>query len=455
MKKKHNWTFYLTWLTSIIVIGIVGIFFYHLNVITGYTGDDFLYHFIYQGAWPTAKSQSIDNIFEFAQSIYNHTMLWNGRFVAHSLVMLLMQVPKVFFNIANTVVFLLIGVVIQRHLKINNTFYLIITYMLMFLCLPDFGRAVLWLSGSCNYLWMGLLYLIYLLPILHHYVPKKHPVGFTWLMVITGFFIGATNENIGIPILLLLIMEYMKSDEPDYRLYTFWSCLPVAYGSYFLLSHNIGQAKSQGGQAFQIKEWLTQFIRIDGAFVAVAIVLIIILIGLKRTENEHFKQATLLFGLAALSAGALLASPQMPPRAYFGSVLFSIIGLLHLFAALPNKVITKLTMVTLSMLTLSVGYKQYHHIEPLLCSNYQRFYTAEKLIQQTKQEKQSIAYVPGMNPVKTTYSAYYQTAYLTPGRKKSELWENEWMARYYGIKHIYLDNQQPLQPLPKHLQWFK
>lgn len=91
--------------------------------------------------------------------------MWNGRFIAQGLVQLFMQFPKEIFNIANTIAFiavgLLINLLVRRRIRDVNPIYLLLTYCAMFYFLPDFGRAVLWLSGSFNYLWIPLIYLGY------------------------------------------------------------------------------------------------------------------------------------------------------------------------------------------------------------------------------------------------------------------------------------------------------
>ena len=73
--------------------------------------------------------------------------MWNGRFIAQSLVQLFMQFPKEVFNVANTIVFiavgLLINLLVHRRIRDVNPIYLLATYCAMFYFLPDFGRACL------------------------------------------------------------------------------------------------------------------------------------------------------------------------------------------------------------------------------------------------------------------------------------------------------------------------
>ena len=110
----------INWIINIGIISIISICFYRLNQITGYAGDDFLYHFLYHGEWPTKHISAIHNVFEWIQSVINQTQMWNGRFIAQGLVQLFMQFPKEIFNIANTIAFIAVGLLINlKFPKIN------------------------------------------------------------------------------------------------------------------------------------------------------------------------------------------------------------------------------------------------------------------------------------------------------------------------------------------------
>ena len=50
------------------------------------------------------------------------------------------------------------------------------------------------------------------------------------------------------------------------------------------------------------------------------------------------------------------------------------------------------------------------------------------------------------------YSAYHETAYLEAGNETDMLWENTWMAKYYGLRHVYLDTQTPIKPITASLK---
>lgn len=143
-RKFHLFIQAINWIINIGIISIISICFYRLNQITGYAGDDFLYHFLYHGEWPTKHISAIHNVFEWIQSVINQTQMWNGRFIAQGLVQLFMQFPKEIFNIANTIAFiavgLLINLLVRRRIRDVNPIYLLLTYCAMFYFLPDFGR---------------------------------------------------------------------------------------------------------------------------------------------------------------------------------------------------------------------------------------------------------------------------------------------------------------------------
>lgn len=146
IKQKHSPLITsFKWIINGGIIAVISTCFYRLNQISGYTGDDFLYHFIYRGEWPTKHTGAIHNIFEWIQSTINQTQMWNGRFVARGLVQLFMQFPKKVFNVANKIVFiavgLLINLLVRRRIQDVNPIYLLATYRAMFYFLPDFGRV--------------------------------------------------------------------------------------------------------------------------------------------------------------------------------------------------------------------------------------------------------------------------------------------------------------------------
>lgn len=447
----------IQWAINLVILVGVALFFYRLNRITGYTGDDYLYHFVYYGEWPTKHLRAIHNLGDWIQSTINQAQLWNGRFVAQSLVQLFMQFPKSVFNVANTLIFMVVGLMInllvQRRSTTLHPLTLLTTYCAMFYFLPDFGRAVLWLSGSFNYLWMAVIYLGYFWFLRWQYVPSKPSANFDLGIILLAFLVGVTNENIAPVMIILTYFYYVQSKDDHFRKYVYPCMFSITAGFVILITHNNGEAAAEDGQRFQFAKISKQFIHFDGLLLLVAVFLTIIIAKRHRQDDHQNLQAICaLIGGSLLSIGALLLSPQVPPRTYFGSVLFLITAcLIGLRTVLQGKNKAWMVMTCCAIVMSGVAGQRYVAVYPQLLSNYARFYTVQQAVQKAHQQHQKVIQVPGMNPA-CSYSAYYQTAYLLPGSVQNLPWENTWMAKYYGLKAVILNNQVPVQKVPKNLQ---
>lgn len=455
--KRHSLTA-IQWAINLIIMIGIALFFYRLNRITGYTGDDYLYHFVYDGEWPTRHLHAIHNIADWIQSTINQTQLWNGRFVAQSLVQLFMQFPKTIFNIANTFIFILVGLIInliiRKKFSAIRPLALLVTYCALFYFLPDFGRAVLWLSGSFNYLWMAVIYLGYFWFLRWQYVPSQPSANFNFLITVLAFLVGVTNENIAPVMVALTYIYYVKSKNQRFRRAAYPCMFSTTVGFLILITHNKGEAAAENGRKFQIVNILKQFFEFDGLLFFIAVILtIIIAIQCRQKMHQELLAMIALITGALLSIGALLLSPQVPPRTYFGSVLFLITAcLIGIDAVLQVKTHSWVVMACCAVTMSGIAGQRYAEIYPQLLSNYARFYTVQKAVQQAHQKHQKVIYVPGMNPA-CRYSAYYKTAYLMPGNERNLPWENIWMAKYYGLKAVILDNRTPIKKLPKDLYY--
>lgn len=176
-----------------------------LNKMTFYTADDYTYRFIYKSSHPYPGLQKIHGVKSIIESQISHYQLWNGRFVAHSIVQFFMQYNKFIFDICNSLAFLGLAILIFKivsklcAVKVKGSIYLLIL-LLLWMLLPELGKTILWVSGSGNYLWTALFYVGFLLFIL--YEKTTNFLSIT-VALILGFLAGATNENSGPAIILM------------------------------------------------------------------------------------------------------------------------------------------------------------------------------------------------------------------------------------------------------------
>ena len=217
---KENRTDYLYWGYLI----IVGFIFYIINSYTPLYNDDWHYRFIYGTTIP------IDNIYDLCKSQYIHYFNVNGRLIPHIIIQFFDGITgKEIFNIANSVIFILLTLLTIK--TINNKYIYKTTtsfILLILFILPGFKKALLWLSGACNYLWVATILLSFNLLIQQKITLKiLYP-----LLFIYGIICGWTHEGLVIGLAIGYLYFYKKEKlcvSQKLLLYGFW------IGSLFLV----------------------------------------------------------------------------------------------------------------------------------------------------------------------------------------------------------------------------
>lgn len=373
----------LTLIGWLVVSVGVGALMWLLNHFAGYSGDDYLYHFFFQGEMPGAHLRGIHNPWDLFQSLQNHTRLFNGRFVAHAGVMTAMQFPKSVYNIANAVVFVVVGWLINVHVfgkKRIRVSFLALTFVLMWFALPDYGTTILWLSGGFNYLWVAMVYLTFLLPYRFNF-KAKHPKLMTIGMGVLGFLAGATNENTA-PLTLFIALALTIFDWQDSQLAWKWvGGLFGALGFYVMVRSGSQQIAVRGKQ-FQLGNLLHQTLQYSGLWIALAFGLILYLYWQHHTyghqllwRKNRVLLAALLYAIGAvLGIAALVVSPQILSRVFFGPNLYLIIALL---LALRDHALlrrgTWLAKLLPGLVAVALGFMAIPSFDAAVQSNYQSF----------------------------------------------------------------------------------
>lgn len=455
---------YKTFNYLMIALVVIGAFisFFYLNQITGYTGDDYLYHFLYVGEWPGSNTSGIHNPMDLFISINNHTALWNGRLVGIFFEQVFMQIPKAVFDFLNSIAYVALGLVLNCYADKRLTEFswirLLMIYGAMFLLLPDFGPALLWVSGASNYLWPTLLYLTFLLPFRWGYKPKNL-VTFTWLMVIAAILAGSSNETSGFVILFICVVYYLSDKDVDRMVYEYWGMFGVLFGFVFLLAHSAGEASSFKGNSSLFDHLLKVIIKSAQYVGPLALLGLILLIwqgyhlyrrgGLKLDFHQPFF-AGLLFYLGGLGACAeLVASPSLQARIWLcSSVMFMASDMILLSSlAKETKSFTKLIEVGLALSLSLLSDMRYLEVEPKIYDNYESYYAAEVTLLQAQEQGKKVVSVPGMSDVTTSYSAFHETAYMERAANPDLVWGNAWVAKFYNLKIVNVNNDVPRPPV--------
>ena len=160
---------------------------------TDLVADDYRYCFSY------ADGSRITSVSQILPSMAAHRLSMNGRVVPHFLVQLFLLLPKLVFDVINAALFTalvwLVAYSAGRGAR-PNALLLLSVFGCLWLLQPDFGQVFLWLTGSVNYLWCGVLCLVWLLPWATAFLTGKSPArGVRIVYVLFSFVVGAYSEN--------------------------------------------------------------------------------------------------------------------------------------------------------------------------------------------------------------------------------------------------------------------
>ena len=194
MTNKYHYSFYLI---------IVGVIFFLMNIFTPLSSDDWHYNFIFN------SQNHIKTIGDILYSQYLHYFNFNGRFIPHFFIQLFDGIlGKSYFNIANTIMFVVFLLLLSLTLrKYYSNYFISSTLALLFLffLLPGFNNCFLWMSGACNYLWVGVFVLIFDILLKSDIKDwRYYPLLFLW-----GLFCGWTNEAIVLGLGIGYFIYYM------------------------------------------------------------------------------------------------------------------------------------------------------------------------------------------------------------------------------------------------------
>ena len=194
------------------LIGLVCIFIfiYFLNVMTPLINDDYFAAFVWPEGVPingylpddTERINEFSDIFKTLKAYY---FTWGGRLPGASPVSFFVWQGKNWFNPVNALmfVFLIMEVYWLSHegtvsLDFNLSYVMGIFFSLWaFNC--SFVDTCLWLSGSCNYLWMTVIILAFLIPYVRNYFNSdflnNRSYIFSFGVFILGVLAGWSHET--------------------------------------------------------------------------------------------------------------------------------------------------------------------------------------------------------------------------------------------------------------------
>ena len=192
---------------------LVAIFVYMLllNYITPLLSDDYFISFV----WPKgmrinatlpADAKRVSSFSDVFESLKNYYCIWGGRIPGQTFMTLFAWWGKLFFNGINAfMAVLLIAEIywishkgkISLYFEPSNIFWI---FFSLWSFNTVFVDIFLWLSGSCEYLWMMVILLAFLLPYVQNYydpeIHKNDSKLFCIGMFVAGMLAGCSRETL-------------------------------------------------------------------------------------------------------------------------------------------------------------------------------------------------------------------------------------------------------------------
>lgn len=305
--------------------------------------DDYNYTYV-QGRGDRTRVDSLQHALETGKFFYNN---WTGRVIPHVLIGIFRNLPKVFYEISNTIVFLIFIVLITKILNKKSTFLTILSVFGYLAFSKMFGEKFAWMSGSFNYLWPCTFLTIFIYFLYNYFIGNKQLNILQKIALILFAFITAfTHENVAfvggaffVCLILFNIKQFLEFDKNKKNaiiLIFLMFCLGAA--TTIFAPGNFKRMDTE--QRIFSLEFLKNYSDNKGVLIAVFASMIIAFIcenfeilksnkikGLKKANYSTIKIEILNFILPSLIASLPMAIiGYFPPRAFLAyEVMFMIV----------------------------------------------------------------------------------------------------------------------------------
>lgn len=426
-----------------------------LNIIYPLYADDWGYTFM----TGSELTQKITGFSDILNSQYQHYFLHGGRTIVHIIAESLLLIQNYWTDIFNSIAYILFAYIIYKisntNKQTNPSLFFFINILIWFFQ-PAFAQTILWITGSANYLWGTLIIISFLYFFCQFFIKEdnKSSIGKCILFFFFGIIVGWTNENtaIGMIVLICLLIIYLKIAQKEIPTWIITGLVGAIFGFIIMIAAPGNYLRYQdvivGNKIIEqskIKFFLSRSLPIIGDFYKFALPLVMIYsltlvtyIYFEKKRNTRIIFLSLSFFLAGLVADlAMIASPEFPPRAWFGIITFFIIAIGIIYANLKANHIYISVIKALLIFFASIyflfsyqrGFKDLYAINKI-------FEKREQIIQQ-QPNKAEFDFV-------THESINPQTGFpmIDEIPSKPDHWINMFYLRYHNIKSFRVESDK-------------
>lgn len=197
--------------TKFYLIFFVGYFFAR-NIFLPLCYDDYAYAFIWDGSHggnldamqiENSQRERVQSFSDIFTSQYSHYMTWGGRIIGHSVAQFFIWIGKNYFDVANTLMMIIFLLTVLKICNLNfrdGKFAVVWIFFNLFFVGAIFGETLIWttwLTGTCNYFWLTVFQLIFLLQYVQAIRGEKikNSLPKIFLMSFLGIISGWSTES--------------------------------------------------------------------------------------------------------------------------------------------------------------------------------------------------------------------------------------------------------------------
>lgn len=463
LKLSQNGNNRLKIVAAVVIVATMFVLFLVFNIFSGYAADDYLYFFKYAGHTLKGTPQRLTGIGDIIAGMKVHYKICNGRIPAHFMLQLFALSGKTVFNVFNSLVFVLLGLLVYFHANIKgklNIPLLIFVYAFEWLGTYLPATVYLWFSGSFNYLWTTTFVLAFLM-IYRIYATggiRHNPKAETALCVITlagGVLAGWSNENVGCAVILaiVLFLVYYKSKKLSICPHHIFGLVGSIAGYLILMlapGNRIRLDNTKYERVFG-KHILWSLSQLAVNMVRVTILLVIVAIAVfifsrVRKIKINWLLPGIYFASGAASACILMLSPEAPSRAFFGANMLVACSAFMLVSQVLRKkksgstnVMRRAAAVIAAFVVVFFAgiYTSEYYSLKYDSLNYQE---VEQEIYEQKDAGRKNIVIKQCKPQKSFWSLQKYEFSITSAKNNNK-WFYSWVAEYYGVDSVSVETR--------------
>lgn len=434
---------------------VFGCLIFLLNIIYPLYADDWGYTFM----TGSELTQKITGFSDILNSQYQHYFLHGGRTVVHIIAEALLLVQGYWADIFNSIAYILFAYIIYKISNINknaNPSLFFFINILIWFFQPAFAQTILWITGSANYLWGTLIIISFLYFFCRSFIDENNKSSIYKCIAIFlfGIIAGWTNENtaIGMISLISLLIIYLKVSREKVPFWmiagltgaTIGFIIMIAAPGNYLRYDDVIEGNKMIEQS-KVKFYLSRSLPVIGDFYKFALLLVMIYsltlatyIYFDKRRRARIIYLSLCFCIAGVIADlAMIASPEFPPRAWFGIITFFIIAIGIIYANLKTDHIYISVLKTLLLFFASIYF----------LFSYQRGFKDLNAINKIFEKREQIINQQRNTPefdfvTKETINPQTGFPMIDEIPSNSNHWINMFYLRYHNIKSFKVESDK-------------